>query len=54
MLTMHLKIVSKQLVGIFRRSVLSVVLEVVGQTIIEEYWPLWMKKKHINQAKPTH
>lgn len=48
---MHLKIVSKQLVGIFGRSVLPIVLEVVGQTIIEEYWPLCMKTKHVNQAK---
>lgn len=43
--------VSKQLVIISRRAILSVVLEVVGQTIIEEYWSLWMKTNPIYPTK---
>lgn len=45
MLLTHLKViqVSRQLVIIFRHTVLSVVLEVVGQTIIKEHRPLWRK-----------
>lgn len=47
MLISHHEIVqvSKQLVIISRRAILSVVLEVVRQTIVEEYGSLWMKTK---------
>ena len=39
----HLKViqVSRQLVIIFGHTIPSVVLEVVGQTIIKEHRPLW-------------
>lgn len=45
----HFKVrqVSKQLVIVFRNTILSVVLEVVGQTIVKEHRPLLIKTENM-------